>query len=79
MTIVIDVDIASTKVTFTEMLVEAQREINLRQRVYPGLIHRKKMTEREAQVHLHRMMAMARFFAWAVPREAELRKLHGDE
>lgn len=63
------------KPSFTEMLVEAQREVGFRRRNYPMWVSRGTMKEPAAKLHLHRMEAIAKFLEWAIPREAEIRAI----
>jgi hypothetical protein len=44
--------------TLADQIAEVQREIGYRQRVYPRMVAQEKMTQDEAEVHMHRMLAV---------------------
>ena len=44
--------------TLADQIAEVKREIEYRRRVYPRLVAKEKMTEREAEVHSMRMVAV---------------------
>src|SRR5262245_61805311 len=52
---------------------EIDREIALRRSVYPGLVHKRKMTQSVADMHVEIMGAAKRSLEWLQTNEAEIR------
>lgn len=64
-----------TKVSLREQADEAQRELGMRHRVYPGLVSRGKMTEAESAAAIDRMRAIRDTLRLFAEHEDELRRV----
>lgn len=63
------------KWTIAEGVSEIKRELRMRERVYPSLITREKLTEEDAVRQNWRLQGALRLLEWCGNNEVKLRKL----
>ena len=62
------------KIPLTQQIASVRREIDMRRKVYPGLISRSKMRQSEADLELWSMEAALRTLEWLERNREALRR-----
>lgn len=66
------------KVSLAQQFEEVEREIKLREGVYPRQVSSGKMRQSVADYHLERMRAVAKTLRWLILNEEKIKKIVGE-
>ena len=64
----------SDKVTLAAQILEVDREIAMRRKVYPGWVSRGKMRQAESDLHIRQMEAVRETLEWLKANEDRIRE-----
>ena len=64
----------SHRISLNQQIQAAQREVALRQSVYPGQVARGKMRQAEADFHIETMGAVQRTLEWLADHERVIKQ-----
>lgn len=62
------------KISLNQQIEEVDHELSMRERVYPGLISRGKLSRSKAEFHVERMRAVKATLQWLADNEAEIKQ-----
>jgi hypothetical protein len=66
------------KISFAQQIEEVEREIRLRNDVYPRWVSSGKMRQSVADYHMKRMQAVLETLLWLQTNEAVIKEMLGD-
>lgn len=61
-------------VNLVQQIEEVEYEISMRERVYPGLVTRRKMKQADATYRIERMRAVLKTLQWLQANEAAIKQ-----
>lgn len=66
------------KISLDQQIAEIDRELRMRDEVYPGLVARRKLRQAEADLHVARLRAVRDTLAWVRENEDTIKRVHAE-